>query len=340
MTGNGWLTIEDWLECPSPLCPMEVKHDAHLENSSENVTSTVFCHPSIGQTVLLNGKNLESITLMTHPELLIALLFCETLEDNEVLFVENVNQVSRIIDPKNKAIFEKLQVPKCKSLVCVDAENYINFPPAQFEEDNFLREINKCLLAFRQNHLLQNAKSICATKDVKITKEKCGRLSPIGENEKLTPSTSEHVIVTIPSTTSTPTSYSSDKTGEKNNIKNGAEKRRSWLCLPENQMQICQTSNESPNHSTENDKQDKRRLFILLGSSGEFLPVNRPTTTIDKVEKENCNSVPDSDEEIFYSARNSLNEPESDEECNDHRYSVELETSENRFRFAKALKMH
>lgn len=33
----------------------------------------------------------------------------------------------------------------------MDAEDYSNFPDSQFEEDNVLRELNKCLMAFRQN---------------------------------------------------------------------------------------------------------------------------------------------------------------------------------------------
>lgn len=33
----------------------------------------------------------------------------------------------------------------------MDAENYSDYPVNQFEEDNVLRELNKCLLAFRQN---------------------------------------------------------------------------------------------------------------------------------------------------------------------------------------------
>lgn len=33
----------------------------------------------------------------------------------------------------------------------MDAENYSEYPDSQFEEDNVLRELNKCLLAFRQN---------------------------------------------------------------------------------------------------------------------------------------------------------------------------------------------
>lgn len=33
----------------------------------------------------------------------------------------------------------------------MDPEDYSSYPVSQFEEDNVLRELNKCLLAFRQN---------------------------------------------------------------------------------------------------------------------------------------------------------------------------------------------
>ena len=46
------------------------------------------------------------------PELLVTLLYVEALEDNETLTIENIRQLSRIIDPKNKAIFEILDEPK------------------------------------------------------------------------------------------------------------------------------------------------------------------------------------------------------------------------------------
>lgn len=38
----------------------------------------------------------------------------------------------------------------------MDAENYSEYPITQFEEDNILRELNKCLLAFRQNTTCTN----------------------------------------------------------------------------------------------------------------------------------------------------------------------------------------
>lgn len=50
----------------------------------------------------------ESITLATFPELLSILLNVEALEDNEVVMIEGVRCISRIVDSKKKAHFERL----------------------------------------------------------------------------------------------------------------------------------------------------------------------------------------------------------------------------------------
>lgn len=79
-------------------------------------------------------------------------MYVEALEDNEVVFVENVRQFNRILNDSNKqAHLESLDQPKKASICLMDAENYSEYPESQFEEDNVLRELNKCLLAFRQN---------------------------------------------------------------------------------------------------------------------------------------------------------------------------------------------
>lgn len=51
------------------------------------------------------------------PELLPVLLNIEALEDNEVLTIERVRHISRIVDPKQKAILEKLETPKEVSIL-------------------------------------------------------------------------------------------------------------------------------------------------------------------------------------------------------------------------------
>lgn len=57
----------------------------------------------------------------------------------------------------------------------MDAENYLRLPLSQFEEDNMLREMNKALLAFRQQAPLQPSQPVTR------------RLSPIGESFSSTP---------------------------------------------------------------------------------------------------------------------------------------------------------
>lgn len=326
---------------------MDVKHESRLENAPEATAQVIFSQPAVGSTVLLNGTSQEATSVITHPELLILVLFVESLEDNEALLVENVLQVSRIIDPKNKAIIEKLQKPRLKSsMVCMDAENYRTFPPSQYEEDNCLRELNKCLLAFRQNtcapmssKLLRILSNHSSNKD-----HRGGRLSPIGESFTTSGKSSvdcstKILIESVSPTTSTPTTFGSQVDLA------GTNKRRLWLNLPENKSRS--------QNSTENDKlssEEKRRgRFIVLGSSGECLPVNRefsPKTTSKATSFfANGNGESDDEDDIFYSARNSMNRDSDsdndsrDDEFFDHqRYSIELETPENRFRFAQQLK--
>lgn len=324
---------------------MDVKHESRVENAPESTAQVIFSQSAMGLTVLTNGANQESTQIITHPEMLIVLLFVENLEDNEALLVENVLQVSRIIDPKNKAIHERLQKPRLKSsMICMDAENYRTFSPSQYEEDNCLRELNKCLLAFRQN--------TCAPMSSKLlrilsnhshsSRDHRGRLSPIGESFTTSGKSSvdcgtKIYIEPVSPTTSTPTTFGSTIDME------GTNRRRSWLNLPENK------SLRSQGESNENDKQsseEKRRgRFIVLGSSGECLPVNREYSpkSASRAASFFANGDGDSDDDVFYSARNSLNhESDSDDsrdEFYDHqRYSIELETPENRFRFAQQLK--
>lgn len=124
----------------------------------------------------------------------------------------------------------------------MDAENYSDYPDSQFEEDNVLRELNKCLLAFRQNttcpiipktnhrsnRRLNSMPSIESNheSDSVIDKERNSaqkRLSPIGESGRNSPKDITQIIIRQPSTSTKRSSYDSDR------ITNNIEKRRSWL---------------------------------------------------------------------------------------------------------------
>lgn len=151
MTGKQWLTIEDWLECTLPLGFIEIRHDGRIERAKSHIMQTVFVSPRLGGDTLRNGQAQESIIMSTCPELLAAMIYVEALEDNEALIVENARQVTRIVDPRNRVLVEKFAEPQKTDYCCIDAENYKLLPFHQYEEDNILRELNKCLLGFRQN---------------------------------------------------------------------------------------------------------------------------------------------------------------------------------------------
>lgn len=167
MTGKQWLTIEDWLECGMPLCPLDIRHDGRIERTRHEFVQTMFVSPRLGAGVLQAGHSQECLHLSVVPELLPVLLHMEALEDNETILVENARQMGRIVErlspaqsmadkqqPKmplqRQAKWEALPEPQLVSLLLMDAENYTDYPINQLEEDNILRELNKCLLAFRQ----------------------------------------------------------------------------------------------------------------------------------------------------------------------------------------------
>lgn len=57
MSSREWLTIEDWLECNLPLCPVQIKHEGRLERAETDTLHVCFCSSKIGGQVLSNGNS-------------------------------------------------------------------------------------------------------------------------------------------------------------------------------------------------------------------------------------------------------------------------------------------
>ncbi|XP_046669036.1 uncharacterized protein LOC124359929 isoform X2 [Homalodisca vitripennis] len=286
MTGKEWLTIEDWLECGLPLCPLIIRHEGRLDRATSDHLVVCFSSSRIGGQVLGGGSSWECLQLCLCPEVLSALLFCEALEDNEVVSLDSVIQVARVNDPRYKAVLEPLDTPVTLSVILMDAENYTKLPLSQYEEDNFLRELNKSLLGFRQRILLPPPP---ATR----------RLSPIGESFSSTPPEAEETVTAKP------------------------------LQQPQKPRY------DVPLQSLPNI--NSRRRFILLGSSGECLPISRNPAS----RYSSCHS---SDEGEFFSARTSISETLEEEEEEEgeekpaRNYSEQLDTPERRCTFAQRLR--
>lgn len=66
MTSREWLTIEDWLECPLPLCPLLIKHESKLEYTDPNSLHICFSSAKVGGHVLSAGHSQVSISYVLH----------------------------------------------------------------------------------------------------------------------------------------------------------------------------------------------------------------------------------------------------------------------------------
>ncbi|CAG4923884.1 unnamed protein product [Colias eurytheme] len=328
MTSKQWLTIEDWLECTLPLCKLMIRHEGRPERcENDDAIRVCFASSRIGGDVLIDGESQESLSMFMMPELLPAMLSVEALEDNEVLKIEGVRMFSRISDKKSKSNVELLNEPKTVTVCLMDAEDYSALPLGQWEEDNVLRELNKSLLAFQQS----------PTKCRDNQKHE-RRLSPIGESFSHTPPEVEAtVMIKQASSCSTINSLNSRSPSPQNycaatlNLNDPSvemQKKKCWL---------------SPDTETLNNR---RGRFIVLGSSGECLPVTRTSglPTAETQEDSLYSSCNSSDDE-YHSANNSFDDGGSEDEGrgesgrpNSFQYSKELSTEERRLSFASRLR--
>lgn len=55
MTSKEWLTIEDWLECTLPLCPLTIKHEGKLDRTTSDSVYICFANSKIGSRVFADG---------------------------------------------------------------------------------------------------------------------------------------------------------------------------------------------------------------------------------------------------------------------------------------------
>ncbi|RUS74880.1 hypothetical protein EGW08_017368 [Elysia chlorotica] len=137
--------------CELRLCPVSVQHTGVIEDSGSGAVQVDFANRSIGGGVLGRGKVQEEIYFSICPELLVALLFMETLEPNEAIFISGFEQFSRYRGYSESFRFAgNYEEPgQLLSLVAIDAVNYKSKPVAsQYEESSVLRDINKAVVGF------------------------------------------------------------------------------------------------------------------------------------------------------------------------------------------------
>nr|XP_033331433.1 uncharacterized protein LOC117223321 isoform X5 [Megalopta genalis] len=338
MTSKQWLTIEDWLESNVPLCPLMIRHEGRLERvePETKVLRVCFTSAKFGGGVLDGDVTQETVHIATHPEMLAAILSVEALEDNEALIVEGVRHVSRINDPRNRATFEALPKPNVVTVCCIDPEDYSALPLAQFEEDNVLREMNKSLLGFRQRYVPSSPTDPIGRSEMDPDGALSSRrLSPIGESFSSTPPETDADDKPVSSSSSAhPLNHESVKQGksvsaERNKYDDDATESHG---RPNGKS----VRSSSPQKSgKETSCASRRNRFIVLGSSGEVLPVTRKSLGQMSVYS-SCNSQ---STDSFHSAKDVIEEdPEEEEQRLSKRYSSQLDTPERRGTFAQRLR--
>lgn len=331
MSSKDWLTIEDWLECGLPLIPLQVRHEGRLDRAEPEYLHVCFCSSRIGGDVLSDGSSQECLQFSTQPELLAMLSCVEALEDNEVIAVDGIMQVTRITGPRHRASSEPLQEPQMLTVCCMDADDYTTLPISQLEEDNVLRELNKALLGFRQKRnpstptvdLSPNSPPNATSQNAgpsNLGQQQSKRLSPIGESFSSTP----------------PEKLRSPSPPPPQPAPAPATRAKDLLLRPPLTTGAgIGAGTVLPLTLTPSGR---RGRFIVLGSSGECLPVSRSAAGMPPGTSLYSSCASESDDE-FHSARTSLEGDDSESEggCA-RRYSAQLDTPERRSTFAARLR--
>ena len=165
----------------------------------------------------------------------------------------------------------------------MDAEDYSTMSLGQYEEDNILRELNKSLLGFQQKHLQSNDSK-------NVSNHNSKRLPPIGESNSSSYSDTGINIPMITQQSCSTNRSSLDSLSESNKLNKLTVQKA---------VEGCPRVRERT--SKEGVLNNRRGKFIVLGSSGECLPVTRRPESQYSVY-----SSLESSEEEFLSAKTSL----------------------------------
>lgn len=108
----------------------------------------------VGGHVLECGSLREEMWFITCPELIVARLFCESMEDNEAIVVEGVQQFSQFegSGPTFKCLgpmdLDAFRGPH--TVICMDATNFNYIPEQhQFSPTYVNRELTKAFAGFK-----------------------------------------------------------------------------------------------------------------------------------------------------------------------------------------------
>ncbi|GAB6022495.1 hypothetical protein CHUAL_006603 [Chamberlinius hualienensis] len=141
------LTIDDWLKCNVPLCPLTIKNDGRIGQTDLcGVYQVCFSNTRIGGDVLRGGERQEDDVFCAYPELLSILASTESLDNNETFVVHFPSDWSH--SATNNA---KSRSGEFNHVCFIDALDFRLDTISQYNEQSILRELNKCYIGFLQH---------------------------------------------------------------------------------------------------------------------------------------------------------------------------------------------
>lgn len=153
-------------------------------------------------------------------------------------------------------------------------------------------------------------------------------MSPIGESGTSSPRDVTRILIRQATSCTRNSSFNSG------NLSDTLERRRSWLAAPPSKLALSTGGSSTVTGPLNNGR---RGRFIILGSSGECLPISRKSLSRHS---SSVYSSCDSDSDEYVSAKNSFDDGIDSDEDKKHarKYSNDLSSPEKRYSFAMRLK--
>ncbi|XP_055033059.2 poly(ADP-ribose) glycohydrolase isoform X1 [Misgurnus anguillicaudatus] len=164
-------SFPSWWSSEQTFSKLHISCDETIEEHGYGLLQVDFANRFVGGGVIGSGLVQEEIRFLINPELIVARLFTEALDDNECLIITGTEQFSRYSGYSDTFKWDGNhddQTPRDEwhrrytEIVAIDALHYRNFLQ-QFHPDNMTRELNKAYCGFARPEVKTKHLSAVAT---------------------------------------------------------------------------------------------------------------------------------------------------------------------------------
>ncbi|XP_039904702.1 poly(ADP-ribose) glycohydrolase [Simochromis diagramma] len=149
--------MHTWENCKANLSKLHITSEGQIELQGKGMLQVDFANSLIGGGVLGSGLLQEEILFVINPELIVARLFTEKLEDNECLIITGSQQFSSYLGfgdsfewaGPNEDQSERDEWARCQTkILAIDAMNF-RHSVDQYRMTHINRELNKAYCGFK-----------------------------------------------------------------------------------------------------------------------------------------------------------------------------------------------